>query len=156
MEGSAFKIIKCSPSRARYTSLWYYPSSLSLAPRIFRRCISAALSSLHLQGRFLFISTTGSSAPPHREGVAKGTGLTLNHVTTPGLTVNNEKRNFIPSQLVTFVMALNSCTMRACVTPQHVASILLLPQQLQFNKLVKVRTFQQQMGMLKVASMVTP
>ena len=54
-------------------------------------------------------------------------------------------------------LALNFCTMRTCIPPQLVDSILLLLlKQFQLNALVKAQTFQQLMGMLAVASAVTP
>jgi hypothetical protein len=63
--------------------------------------------------------------------------------------VNNKKNNFTPSQKVYFFdMSLKSHTIRACITPQCMDSILLLLQQFQLSALVKVRKFQQLMGML--------
>lgn len=132
----------CSPSKARHTSLRYYPSA-SLWHFVSSQDVFRCSPELP--------SPTGDQDP------SESTALNLTYVTALGLTINIKKRTFSPSQKVTFIgLTLYSRTMRVCLTPQCVDSILLLLQPFQLNALVKVQTFQQLMGMLAAASAVTP
>ena len=101
---------------------------LPLAPRIFTRCIAAALSPLQSKGfRILPYLNNWLICSATREQAICDTTSLLNHVTQLGLTVNFAKSCLVPSQRVGFIgVVLDSLMMRASPSPQRVDDILNL------------------------------
>ncbi|XP_059894386.1 uncharacterized protein LOC132447566, partial [Gadus macrocephalus] len=134
------------------------PFGLSLAPRIFTRCVAAALSPLQATGMailpylddWLVIS-------PTREQAVRDTAMLLSHVDRLGLMVNFTKSNLTPCRVVSYLgLVLDSVAMRACLSPKRVATILQLLQRFRRGKLLEYSLFLRLIGMLTSASMVVP
>ena len=102
------------------------PFGLSLAPRIFTRCVAAALAPLQARGmRILPYLDDWLVCASTREQALSDTATLLTHVTQLGLTVNFAKSSLAPSQSTVFIgIALDSVSMRACPSPRRVDDIL--------------------------------
>lgn len=107
------------------------PFGISLAPRVFTRCVAAALAPLQARGmRILPYLDDWLVCASSREQVSSDTSTLLAHVTDLGLTVNIAKSSLTPRQGIVFIgMALNSVTMKACPSPRRVDNILRLVSQ---------------------------
>ena len=107
------------------------PFGISLAPRIFTRCVAAALAPLQASGmRILPYLDDWLLCAPTRGQVLRDTSALLAHVAELGLTVNYTKSHLVPTQESVFLgISLNSVTMRACPSPRRVDNILELVAQ---------------------------
>lgn len=104
------------------------PFGLSLAPRVFTRCVSAALSPLWLRGVCIlpYLDDWLLCAPTERQAV-QASRLLLRHVQKLGFSVNEKKSCLIPTQSTTFIgLTLNSCLMSASLSQERVTNILQL------------------------------
>ncbi|XP_074506781.1 uncharacterized protein LOC141776850 [Sebastes fasciatus] len=144
--------------RGRAYQFKVMPFGLSLAPRIFTRCVTAALSPMQARGLtilpylddWLLIS-------PTVEHAVRDTATLLGHVSQLGLTVNYTKSNLTPSQRVDYLgMTLDSESMRAFLSPKRVEAILQLIGCFQRGRVLKYGLFLRLLGMLTAASMVVP
>lgn len=134
------------------------PFGLSLAPRVFTRCVAAALSPVQARGiTILPYLDDWLIVAPTRERAVRDTAILLSHVTRLGLTVNYTKSSLTPSQRVVFLgVTLDSQSMRASLSPQRVEAILNLLLRFRENKVQKYSLFLRLAGMLAAASAVVP
>ena len=102
------------------------PFGLSLAPRVFTRCVAAALAPIQARGLtvlpylddWLIVSPTAEQA-------VRDTAVLLGHVNQLGLSVNYAKSSLTPSQMVDYLgMTLDSRLMRAFLSQKRVENIL--------------------------------
>ena len=131
------------------------PFSRSLAPRIFTRCVAAALAPIQARGLtvlpylddWLLVSPTAEQA-------VRDTAVLLGHV---DLTVNYSKSSLTPSQKVDYLgMTLDSQVMRAFLSQKRVKNILQLIGCFQKGRVLRYGLFLKLLGMLTAASMVIP
>ncbi|XP_075325338.1 uncharacterized protein LOC142383616 [Odontesthes bonariensis] len=117
--------------QGRHFQFRVLPFGLSLSPRVFTRCVTAALS--HLQSRGMKILPYLDDwlvCAPSQSQVALDTTCLLSHVARLGLRVNFTKSGLVPSQSTVFLgVTLDAVTMMACPSPRRVNDILrhLLP-----------------------------
>jgi hypothetical protein len=104
------------------------PFGLSLSPRVFTRCVAAALSPLQSRGmKILPYLDDWLICAPSQSQVALDTTLLLSHVARLGLRVNLTKSCLVPSQSIVFLgVSLDAVAMKACPSPQRVDGILRL------------------------------
>lgn len=144
--------------RGRHYQFRVLPFGLSLSPRVFSRCIAAALSPLQARGLKImpYLDDWLICAPSHEE-VVRDTRIVLDHVASLGLRVNVEKSNLVPTQVTTFLgVVLNSHTMTACPSPQRVRDILHMLPQFQRGKALPYVLYLRLLGKLVAASTVVP
>lgn len=101
------------------------PFGLSLAPRVFTRCVQIALDPLQRQGLLVlpYLDDWLLIACSPRQ-VATATRQLLSHVTALGFTINWTKSSLTPSQSVEFIgMNLDSRQMLASLTPTRQRAI---------------------------------
>ncbi|KAL2095316.1 hypothetical protein ACEWY4_010035 [Coilia grayii] len=94
------------------------PFGLSLAPRVFTKCVQAALEPLQAEGRLVlpYLDDWLLCAATPEQAMADTSRL-LRHVTELGFKVNWEKSCLTPAQSVNFIgMHLDSRTMRVTLT----------------------------------------
>lgn len=94
------------------------PFSLSLAPHVFTRCMSAAPSPLWSKGmRILPYLHNWLLCAPTRQHVLHDTRILLEHIQRLDLTVNDTKNHLVLVQSVTFSrIKLDSLTMSAALS----------------------------------------
>ncbi|XP_028302785.1 uncharacterized protein LOC114463411 [Gouania willdenowi] len=134
------------------------PFGLSLAPRIFTRCVAAALSPLQASGvSILPYLDDWLVISPTREQVLRDTAALFSHIGNLGLKVNYAKSNLVPSQVVRYLgLVLDSSVMRASLSPERVSAILGLLRRFQHGTILQYGLVLRLMGMLASASMVVP
>jgi len=116
--------------RGRHFQFMVLPFRLSLSPRVFTRCVAAALLPLQSQGmKILPYLDDWLICAPSRLQSTQDTALLLSHVAWLGLKVNLEKSCLNPSQSLTCIgVVLDTVTIRACPSAQCLDDILqLLP-----------------------------
>lgn len=132
------------------------PFGLSLSPRVFSRCIAAALSPLQARGlKIMPYLDDWLICVPSREDVIRDMQTVLDHAASLGLRVNVEKSNLAPSQLTTFLgMVLDSRSMTACPSPRRVQDILSMLPQFQHGRTLPYVLYLRLLGKLVAASTV--
>ncbi|XP_014834349.1 PREDICTED: uncharacterized protein LOC106912030, partial [Poecilia mexicana] len=116
--------------QGRHFQFRVLPFGLSLSPRVFTRCVAAALSPLQAKGlKILPYLDDWLICAPTEAQAAADTHTLLHHIDLLGLRVNWQKSNLVPSQQVTFLgVTMDSLTMTARPSPQRVEGILeMLP-----------------------------
>ena len=116
--------------QGRHFQFRVLPFGLSLSPRVFTRCMAAALCPLQARGlKILPYLDDWLVCAPTEAQAAADTRTLLDHMDLLGLCVNWQKSNLIPSQQVTFLgITMDSLSMTARPSPQRVESILqMLP-----------------------------
>ncbi|XP_028302770.1 LOW QUALITY PROTEIN: uncharacterized protein LOC114463422 [Gouania willdenowi] len=105
--------------RGRRWQFRVLPFGLSLTPRVFTRCVSAALAPLQSRGlKVLPYLDDWLICAPSRVQASQDTEHLLSHVARLGLKVNVEKSCLVPSRVTTFIgVLMNSVTMTA--KPSH-------------------------------------
>ncbi len=104
------------------------PSGLSLSPKVFTRCMMAALcaSAVSDMKVLSYLDDWLICAPLHAE-VVQDTACLISHVAQLSLIVNLEKSCLNPCQTTTFTgVALDTTTMRAHPSAHRVDDILHL------------------------------
>ncbi|KAL0149855.1 hypothetical protein M9458_054903, partial [Cirrhinus mrigala] len=134
------------------------PFSLSLAPHVFTRCVSAALSSLWMRGmRILPYLDDWLLCTPTRQQAMQDSKLLLRHMQKLGFSVNETKSCLIPVQTTVFIgMTLNSCLMSASLSQERVTNILQLLAHFQPGVSLHYRMVLRLIGMLTAATVVIP
>ena len=134
------------------------PFGLSLSPRVFSRCVAAALGPLHKQGlKILPYLDDWLICAGSREEVVQHTELLLNHVSALGLRVNLEKSDMEPRQLVDFIgVTLDSVGMQATPSVRRVEDILRLLDKFHLHAMKPYVAFQRMLGKLTSVSAVVP
>ena len=134
------------------------PFGLSLSPRVFTRCVAAALAPLQAQGiRILPYLDDWLICAPSRAEVAERTQRLLSHVSRLGLKVNVEKSCFTPSQTTTFVgLTLNTLTMTARPSARRVDDILEDLLMFRKGRYLRYLTYLRLLGKLTSIAAVVP
>ncbi|XP_037536617.1 uncharacterized protein LOC119413633 [Nematolebias whitei] len=134
------------------------PFGLSLSPRVFTRCVKAALSPLQACGvKILPYLDDWLLCAPSQACAFHDTNRLLAHMSQLGLNVNLEKSCLIPSQTTTFLgVVLDSSSMRARPSAQRVAGILQLVNRFRLGKQLPYVAFLQLLGKLTSVTRVVP
>ncbi|XP_072319724.1 uncharacterized protein [Eucyclogobius newberryi] len=134
------------------------PFGLSLSPRVFTRCVAAALSPLQDQGlRILPYLDDWLICAPSHEQVLQDTETVLRHVANLGLRVNLAKSCLVPSQVATFLgMVLDSHTATARPSPKRVDDILGTLRDFRQGSSLPYVLFLSLLGKLTAAATVVP
>ena len=134
------------------------PFGLSLSPRVFTRCVAAALSPLQSRGmKILPYLDDWLICAPSQSQVALDTTLLLSHVARLGLRVNLTKSCLVPSQSIVFLgVSLDAVAMKACPSPQRVDGILRLLLLFREGRLLRYVEFLSLLGKLTAAATVVP
>ncbi|KAK3517038.1 hypothetical protein QTP70_033132 [Hemibagrus guttatus] len=135
------------------------PFNLALSPCTFTKCMDVALPLLRLQGihilnyldDWLILAHSTAMAASHRPEVV------LTHMRPLGLEINPEKCVLSPSQRTTFLgVTWDSTTMRACLSPAQVASILSAVNADWLDQSLYVAEVQRVLGLMAAAANVIP
>ena len=134
------------------------PFSLSLSPRVFTRCVAAALSPLQSRGvKILPYLDDWLVCAPSRSQVTRDTATLLSHVAQLGLRVNFQKSCLVPSQSTLFLgMTLDAITMKACPSPRRVDDILRLLLLFREDRCLRYVLYMRLLGKLTAAATVVP
>ncbi|XP_074470437.1 uncharacterized protein LOC141754903 [Sebastes fasciatus] len=134
------------------------PFGLSLAPRVFTRCMRAALAPMQARGMLILpYLDDWLICALTREQAERDTASLLHHMTRLGLTVNHAKSCLIPSQRVVFIgLTLDSRHMLAFPTPRRVNTILQLLLRFRKNRRLRYSLFLRLLGMLTSVTSVVP
>ncbi|XP_049321018.1 uncharacterized protein LOC125781314 [Astyanax mexicanus] len=134
------------------------PSGLSLAPRVFTRCMAAALSPLTRAGmKILPYLDDWLICSLSRERAMADLKVLRSHVAGLGLSINLEKSSLCPSQSVQFIgMNLDSRAMKASLTTQRVVSILGLLSRVHVGRCVRYSHLLRLLGMFTAAVCILP
>lgn len=144
--------------QGRHYQFRVLPFGLSLSPRVFTRCVAAALAPLQVMGLKIlpYLDDWLVCAPTYDQAV-RDTQTILAHVGQLGLRVNLPKSNLVPTQETVFLgVALNSNTMRACPSVQRVDAIMEMLHLFQAGKALPFVLYLRLLGKLTAASMVVP
>lgn len=134
------------------------PFGIALAPRVFTRCVAAALAPLQAQGLrilpylddWLICSRSEVQA---RSDVAH----VLSHVAELGLRVNLKKSSLVPRQETVFLgIHLDSRSLRATPSQARIVDIGRLLGSFRRGRSLTLRSFQRLLGMLAAASSLVP
>ncbi len=100
------------------------PFGLALAPRMFTKCMDAALAPLRLQGiRVLNYLDDWLILAHSRELVSRHRDIVLRHIHSLGLRMNAKKSVLLPSQRTMFLgVHLDSIQMQACLAPARISN----------------------------------
>ncbi|XP_049432622.1 uncharacterized protein LOC125889006 [Epinephelus fuscoguttatus] len=114
--------------RDRHYQFRVLPFGLSLSPRVFTRCVAAALAPLQAGDmKVLPYLDDWLVCAPSRAQVVQDTARLLTHVARLGLTVNVEKSCLVPTQRAAYLgLVLDSVAMRAYLSERRVDDILRL------------------------------
>ncbi|XP_062372037.1 uncharacterized protein LOC134059609 [Sardina pilchardus] len=144
--------------QGRHFQFRVLPFGLSLSPRVFTRCVTAALS--HLQSRGMKILPYLDDwliCAPSQSQLALDTTCLLSHVARLGLRVNFTKSCLEPSQSTVFLgVTLNAVTMKACPSPRRVDDILCRLLLFQEGRQFHYVEFLRILGKLTAAAAVVP
>nr|XP_055041679.1 uncharacterized protein LOC129429181 [Misgurnus anguillicaudatus] len=100
------------------------PFGLSLAPRVFTKCVEAALFPLRDRGiRILSYIDDYLICSSSREQAIKDAETVLNHLSDLGFRINMIKSRLVPSQQTAYLgLNLNSLSYRVTLTEERIAS----------------------------------
>ncbi|KAK3556183.1 hypothetical protein QTP70_005576 [Hemibagrus guttatus] len=134
------------------------PFGLALSARTFTKSMDEALVPLRLQGicvlnyldDWLILAHSKVIAASHRDVV-------LAHMRSLGLKINPEKCVLCPSQRTTLLGVIwDSTTMRACLSPARVASILSAVNAVQLDQSLSAAEALRVLGLMVAAANVIP
>ncbi|XDV36609.1 hypothetical protein PO909_006355 [Leuciscus waleckii] len=135
---------------------WVLPFGLGLSPRIFTKCMDAALAPLRLQGirvlnyldDWLILAQSEQLAVRHRDVV-------LSHIKRFGLWLNAKKSVLLPAQRTPFLGVLwDSTIMQARLSPARISAILTAVKGVKLGQSLTVKQFQRLLGLMAAASNV--
>lgn len=144
--------------QGRHYQFRVLPFGLSLSPRVFSRCVAAALAPLQAGGLKIlpYLDDWLVCAPSHAQAI-RDTRVVLDHAERLGLRVNWAKSNLVPSQQTVFLgVLLDSVTMLARPSVRRVDGIMEMLRQFQQDRLVPFVRCLRLLGMLTAASTVVP
>ncbi len=139
------------------------PFGLSLVPRVFTRCTTAALYPLWSRGiQILPYLDDWMLCAPSKEQAVHGTTLLLEHVQKLGLSVNKAKSCLVLMQTITYIgMLLDSRLMSATLSRARADNVLQLIAHIRLGVSLQYRVLLQLLGMfgwdvptLKVTSVI--
>lgn len=134
------------------------PFGISLAPRVFTRCVAAALAPLQAQGlRILPYLDDWLICSQSEDQARADIATVLAHVADLGLKVNFRKSSLMPSQEAVFLgMHLDSRSLRATPSQTRIRSICQLLGHFRLGRSLTLKEFQRLLGMLAAASSLVP
>lgn len=144
--------------RGRHWQFRVLPFGLSLSPRVFTRCMKAALAPLQSRGLKVlpYLDDWLICAPSQAQAV-QDTSILLAHVAQLGLRVNFAKSCLNPSQRVTFIgVTLDTMAMRAQPSSQRVDDVLRLLPLFRWGRLLPYVMFLRLLGKLTSMTSVVP
>ncbi len=133
------------------------PFGLALSPRIFTKCVDAALVPLRLQGirimnyidDWLILAQSHQLAVRHRDVV-------LAHMKELGLQLNAKQSVLSPLQRTTFLgVVWDSTSMQARLSPARIESIMSAVKRIRLGQSLTFKQFQRLLGLMAAASNVT-
>jgi hypothetical protein len=131
------------------------PFGLSLSPRVFTRCVAAALSPLQSRGMTI-LPYLDDWLLCARSQTLETTGL-FSHVAHLGLRMNLTKSCLVPSQSTLFLgVSLDAVAMKACPSPQRVDDVLRLLLLLREGRQLRSVELLRLLGKLSAAANVVP
>lgn len=144
--------------RGRHWQFRVLPFGLSLSPRVFTRCVKAALSPLQASGmKILPYLDDWLLCSPTQMSATRNTCQLLSHVSRLGLRVNLAKSSLTPSQTTTFLgVALDSVSMTARPSVHRVEDILEVASRFTLGRRFPYVTFLQLLGKLTSVTRVVP
>ncbi|XP_074533298.1 uncharacterized protein LOC141796211 [Halichoeres trimaculatus] len=144
--------------KGRHWQFRVLPFGLSLSPRVFTRCVKAALAPLQSQGmKVLPYLDDWLICAPSQSQVVQDTAKLLAHVAQLGLRVNYKKSCLKPSQRVTFIgVTLDTLAMKAQPSSHRVDDVLRLLMLFKGRKTLTYITFQRLLGKLTSMTTVVP
>ena len=144
--------------RGRHWQFKVLPFGLSLSPRVFTRCVLAALAPLQSRGlKVLPYLDDWLVCAPSSALVARHTSHLLWHMGKLGFRVNVEKSCFVPSQVTTFLgVVLDTRTMFARPSDSRVVDILALLRRFRLGRRLPYVVFLQLLGKLTSISRLLP
>lgn len=134
------------------------PFGLSLAPRVFTKCMDAILATLRLNGirvlnyldDWLICAESPGQALQHTE-------LVTDHLSRLGLKVNHAKSQLTPAQVARYLgLSLDARSMTAVLSDDRVSSISACLDLFQLGRALPVVTFQKLLGLMAAASQSLP
>lgn len=130
------------------------PFGLSLAPRVFTKCMREALAPLLQQGMRILPYLDDWLLCAQSPAQAKvNTQRLLNHISALGLSVNFEKSKLQPMQSIDFIgIHLNSISQQACLTQGRMRNILGLVRRVMSSRTVRYCLLLRLAGMLAAAT----
>ncbi|KAL0165908.1 hypothetical protein M9458_037752, partial [Cirrhinus mrigala] len=137
----------------QYTVL---PFGLSLAPRMFTKCMDAALAPLRQRGiRILNYLDDWLVLAQSEEELLSHRTLLLSHLECLGLKVNLPKSMLHPSRKISFLGAIfDSTQLRAMVVPERALLIQQLAGSFRAGARFPLKRFQRMLGLMASASPV--
>ncbi len=132
------------------------PFGLALAPRIFSKCVDAALSPLRASGiRILNYLDDWLILAQSRDTLLSHIDSLLIHLESLGLCVNRQKSILAPSQSITYLgVCMDSLEMRARLSRERAAAILSYLRHFREGSSVHLKKFQRLLGLMASASAV--
>ncbi|XP_042562141.1 LOW QUALITY PROTEIN: uncharacterized protein LOC122131476 [Clupea harengus] len=134
------------------------PFGIALAPRVFTRCVAAALAPLQAQGMRILPYLDDWLICSQSEVQARSdVAALMAHITGLGLRLNLRKSSLVPRQQTGFLgMAIDSQAMRAVPSQQRVDGIQQLVARFRGHRALTLRSFQRLLGMLTSAASLIP
>lgn len=134
------------------------PFGLSLSPRVFTRCVAAALAPLQAGGmKVLPYLDDWLVCAPSRAQVMRDTNRLMLHVSRLGLKVNVAKSCLVPTQRAAYLgLVLDSVAMKAYLSERRVDDILRLLPFFKRGRRLPFVQFLQLLGKLTAASTAIP
>ncbi len=134
------------------------PFSLALAPRMFTKCMDAALTPLRLQGiRVLNYLEDGLILAHSMELVSYHRDIVLRHIRALGLRTNTKKSVLTPSQQTVLLgVHLDSVQMHAHLPPARISSFNACLARFKLGHHVSVSTCRRLLELMAATSPVLP
>lgn len=134
------------------------PFGLSLAPRVFSRCIETALSPLRHRGLRISAYLDDYLVCAHsRERARLDTEILTSHLTNLGFRINYSKSQLIPSQEIEYLgLRINSVSYRAMLSQRRIIAFYQCLAQFRRGNLVSFRACLRLLGMMASSLSVVP
>lgn len=126
------------------------PFGLSLAPRVFSKCVEAALSPLRNSGIRIFSYIDDYLiCSRSREQAIKDSEVVVNHLTELGFTINLEKSHLEPAQFIEYLgLRIDSISYRMALSERRIASFTHCLSRFQLGKVVRFRLCLRLLGLM--------
>lgn len=144
--------------RGRHWQFRVLPFGLSLSPRVFTRCVKAALAPLQASGmKILPYLDDWLMCAPSEACAVQHTDRLLAHLEQLGLRINLGKSNLTPFQTTTFLgLALDSRAMEARPSVSRLDNIADMVSRVRLGRYLPFIFFLQLMGKLTSVTRVVP
>src|SRR4029434_1085870 len=134
------------------------PFGLALAPRVFTKCVEAAIAPLRLRGLRLFSYLDDWLIAAHSKAAAvQYCHLAVAHLHRLGFVINKEKSVLCPSQTTHFLgMVLDSTSMEVRLSRERINAIKTCVHQFRLGQSVSSLCCQRLLGMMVSAAIALP